>query len=124
MEQVIKLTLITVMIYASVCDFKTKIIPNRVHFLIILLSIINLNLNIGAMVLLPLPFLIITLIKKGSIGGGDIKYIGACSLYLGFYDGLKGLFLGLLIAIIVNLMLRNKTFPLIPYLSIGYLMVL
>ena len=118
-----------VLVYASYCDIKTRIIPDRVHVMIILLGLIHMDLMscILGLVLVPLPFLVVALIKNGAIGGGDIKLVVACSFYLGLSGGLLGSCLGLAFAIFVNVLYfrykgldYNGKFALVPYLGIGY----
>ncbi|SKC77708.1 prepilin peptidase [Maledivibacter halophilus] len=120
---------IVVLIYASYCDIKTRIIPDKVHVMIILLGLIQVNIvtSILGLLLVPLPFLVVALIKNGTLGGGDIKLVGACSFYLGLSGGLLGSSLGLAFAILVNVLyFRYKGLDdigkvaLVPYLGGGY----
>lgn len=119
---------VLILAYASFCDIKTKTIPDKVHILIIIVALINLDsLNsIIGLLFVPMPFFITALIKGGGIGGGDAKFMGANGFFLGLKGGLVGSFLGLIIAITVNKIyykIRNKdiniSFPLAPYLSAG-----
>jgi prepilin signal peptidase PulO-like enzyme (type II secretory pathway) len=62
---------------------------------------------------------------KAVVNGADLKLAAACAFLLGFWNGIAGLIVGLLVAVIVNLIkLKNKKdgFPLIPYLAIGFMM--
>ncbi|WP_079492280.1 hypothetical protein [Maledivibacter halophilus] len=70
------------------------------------------------------------LIKNGTLGGGDIKLVGACSFYLGISGGLLGSSLGLVFTILVNVLYFSYKglddigkFPLVPYLGGGYWVV-
>lgn len=120
---------VVVLIYASYCDMKTRIIPDKVHVMILLLGLIQvswLDSTLG-MLLVPLPFLAVALLKDGSMGGGDIKLVGACSFFLGFSDGLVGSSVGLAFGILVNVLYiwcmrldYSGKFALVPYLGIGY----
>ncbi len=123
---------VLVLIYASYCDIKTRIIPDKVHVMIILLGLININVvpSILGLVLVPLPFLVVALMKNGSIGGGDTKLVGACSFYLGLAGGLVGSSLGLGFAIFANMLYFRYNgmdycgkFALVPYLGTGYLFI-
>ena len=119
---------VLVLLYASYYDYKHRIIPDKVHIIILVLSLININIvdSILGLILIPLPVLIICL-TKGGIGGGDIKFIGAVSFFLGFEVGLYGTVLGLLTGIVVSVIYglisssKVSTFPLGPYLSFGYI---
>lgn len=124
---------ILVLIYASYCDIKTRIIPDKVHIMIMLLALIRIDWipSITGLILVPLPFLVVALLKEGSMGGGDIKIVGACSFFLGFANGLLGSSVGLGFGILVNVVyFRCKGMDyygkvaLVPYLGVGYLLTL
>ena len=64
--------------------------------------------------------------KRMGIGGADIKLSTAAALLLGFYKGVIGFVLGLLIAVVAQLIMthrkkeqRTQPFALLPYLSVG-----
>ena len=67
--------------------------------------------------------------SNNRIGGADVKLSAACSFLLGFQRGMAGLVIGLLSAIICNLILnrkskiKGKAFPLVPYLSVGFMIM-
>ena len=120
---------VVVLIYASYCDIKTRIIPDKVHVMILLLGLIQVSWldSILGMLFVPLPFLAVALLKEGSMGGGDIKLVGACSFFLGFSNGLVGSSVGLAFGILVNVLYiwcmrldYSGKFALVPYLGIGY----
>jgi leader peptidase (prepilin peptidase)/N-methyltransferase len=101
--------------------------------MILLLALIRIDWipSILGLLLVPLPFLVVALVKEGSMGGGDIKLVGACSFYLGFAGGLIGSVFGLVLAILTNMLyLRYKLkeyigkFVLVPYLGAGYILFL
>jgi leader peptidase (prepilin peptidase)/N-methyltransferase len=117
-----------ILMYASYNDKKEKIIPDKVHFMIMIVSCIKLNL-MGAIlgfVIVPLPFFITALLKDDGIGGGDVKLMAASGFLLGLKGGFIASIIGLTLAIAINLIyykIKNKdkkiSFPLAPYLSIG-----
>lgn len=117
-----------VLAYASFCDIKTKTIPDKVHIVIVIVALINLNsLNsIIGLLLVPIPFFITALIKGGGIGGGDVKFMGANGFFLGVKGGFIASIIGLTLAVVANFIYykikkkdKNISFPLAPYLSIG-----
>jgi leader peptidase (prepilin peptidase)/N-methyltransferase len=123
---------VVVIVYASYCDIKTRIIPDRVHVMIILLGLIHIDLapSILGLLLMPLLFLVVAFMKDEAIGGGDIKLVGACSFYLGLSGGILGSSVGLAFAIFVNMLYfrytgldYNGRVALVPYLGIGYVLV-
>lgn len=122
---------VLVIIYASYCDIKTRIIPDKVHVMIMLLALIKIDWipSILGLILVPLPFLVVALYKEGSMGGGDIKFVGACSFFIGFCGGLFGSIIGLSFAILTNMLyFRYKELDcygkvgLVSYLGVGYVL--
>ena len=112
-----------ILIFAGYHDVKTKVIPDFVHIIIALVSIINIKPNQVALGLLAgmVPFLIIGILF-GGIGGGDIKLMGACGLILGCWGIIVAGIIGLSIAFVITLLLqRDKKLgiPLAPYLGVG-----
>ena len=63
-------------------------------------------------------------VTKSSIGGADIKLSAACAFMLGTVQGMTGLMIGLILAVIINFIKNRKKkhegFPLIPYLAVGF----
>jgi leader peptidase (prepilin peptidase)/N-methyltransferase len=119
-----------VLFYASYCDIKTRIIPDKVHVMILLLGLIQVNWfdSVLGLLLVPLPFLVVALLKEGSMGGGDIKLVGACSFFLGFSNGLVGSSVGLAFGILVNMLYfwymrldYTGKIALVPYLGLGFM---
>lgn len=82
-----------------------------------------------------MPFLIAAMLKENSIGGGDIKLTAAVGLVLGFWKGIYGLIIGLILLIALYVILRissiirkkqvakNLSMPLAPFLGIGFLIM-
>lgn len=117
-----------ILIYASYRDIKEKIIPDKVHLIIMIVSLIKINLMESALgfIIVPLPFFITALLKGDGIGGGDVKLMASSGFLLGLKGGFIGSIIGLTIAIAVNSIyykIKRRdgklSFPLAPYLSIG-----
>ncbi|ERI90675.1 peptidase, A24 family [Clostridiales bacterium oral taxon 876 str. F0540] len=117
-----------ILMYASYIDIKTKTIPDRVHVLILIVSLIKINLTNSMLgfLIVPLPFFITALLKGGGIGGGDVKFMAASGFLLGIKGGFIASIIGLLLALCLNAIVykvknkdKNISFPLAPYLSIG-----
>lgn len=117
-----------ILIYASYKDIKEKIIPDKVHTMIMVFSLIKIDLMVATLgfVIVPLPFFITALLKGDGIGGGDIKLMAASGFFLGLKGGFIASIIGLTLAVVVNFIyyeIKNKdkniSFPLAPYLSIG-----
>lgn len=108
---------------ASYFDIRTRIIPDWIHVLFLLIGLLDFEAisSICGLLLLPLPFLIMALVQEGSIGGGDIKLVSAIGFtYKGvaIYGSLIGMVILVLKYIVVNRK-GNIAEPLIPYLAIG-----
>jgi leader peptidase (prepilin peptidase)/N-methyltransferase len=117
-----------ILIVAGYIDIKTKTIPDYIHVLIIIIGFINIDLldSIIGLIIVPLPFFITACLKENSIGGGDIKLMGACGFFLGLTSGLIGSVIGLGLGVLVNgvyymIKKRKKSigFALAPYLGLG-----
>jgi len=118
------------LIVAGYVDFKTKTIPDWVPILIMMLALIKIEWvdALLGLVVVPFPYFIMALLKENSMGGGDIKLMGACGFFLGLQAGYVASILGLLFAISVHFAYRvfgskmsNKNIPLAPYLGAGSL---
>ena len=104
-------------------------VPDYVPVLILLAGMIEVEFApaLLGLVLVPLPFLAAALIKEGSIGGGDIKLMGACGFMLGVRRGYAALMLGLFLAVVFQTAYagkKDKGFALVPYLAVGCLLSL
>lgn len=113
------------LIYAGYYDYKTRIILDRVHVIIIasaLLANFDLLQSIVGFFLLPIPFIIAVLFKEDSVGGGDIKLTAAIGFFLGLMKGTMVLIIGQSLAILITVIFkknRKNTIPMAPYLAIG-----
>jgi leader peptidase (prepilin peptidase)/N-methyltransferase len=128
MEDFQMIAFIMLLIYAAIIDLKTRIIPDHIPVLIILIGLIEMEpmSAILGLMFVPLPFFIMALHKENSIGGGDIKLMGACGFYLGLQAGYMASVLGLMLAILIHFAFcvvgsktANKSIALAPYLGIG-----
>lgn len=117
-----------ILVYGSYVDIRTKTIPDRVHVLILLVSLIKINLisSLLGFLIVPLPFFITALLKGGGIGGGDVKFMAASGFLLAIKGGFIASIIGLLLALCSNVIVykvknkdKNISFPLAPYLSVG-----
>ena len=124
------LAFIGALLAASIGDIKTRRISNKIPLFIALIGLIQMDVAnaLLGLIFVPLPYLVMALIKENSMGGGDIKLMGACGFFLGLQTGYVASILGLLFAITVHFAFRafgskntNKNIPLAPYLSLGCL---
>lgn len=78
-----------------------------------------------------LMVLIVYLLSRKGLGGGDVKFIAALGCYLGFSDVLSSLLFGSCAAAVTALVLiaakkikRTDSFPFIPFIYFGVLLTL
>lgn len=118
-------------------DFYLKIIPNKIVFLFAITNLLFVLLNyiiysenmfiyICGIFSASAVLFIVSFFSNGSIGGGDIKFVAASGLLLGWKLSITGLFVSLLIAgfILLALLLLKRIdsatlVPLGPFLAIG-----
>ena len=131
---------------ASVLDIKIKKIPNSLVLTMLAAWIFTVMpkmlLDIDAAFLLLTDaalgfaaggglFLLVYLISKGGLGGGDVKFMAAAGLYIGFAGAMSSMFYGTILAGLTGLALlllkkigRKDSMPLAPFLYIGILITI
>ena len=119
------------LLVASNSDIRTRKVENYIPIMIVITALIGIKIEqiiplIISLLLISLPLLIAAIIKPNSIGGADIKLMGASAFLLGVEKGFFALIIGLALSVIWTVITRkiNKgdiksSFPLVPYLSIG-----
>jgi len=124
--------LLLILLFASIQDHSTHEADDVLSVMILLLAITTVTeetvlyqLLVAGIVFIA-QLLVGLFAKKTGIGGADIKLSTASVFLLGFYRGIIGFMLGLLIAIVAEIIRNRKNkqpstepFPLIPYLSVG-----
>lgn len=119
-------------LFASVSDFRIRRVPDWVSIVVAALGLISVSggkllWNAVAGAVAFGFFFLAAVISKNKIGGADVKFIAAAMFVCGFPEGLAGLILGLLLSVIGTLIRnkktksKDKTMPMIPYLSVGFL---
>ena len=98
-------------------------VPDYVPVLILMAGLLEVEFApaLLGLVLVPLPFVVAALMKEGSIGGGDIKLMGACGFVLGVKRGYIALMLGLFLAVLFQTAYakkEDKGFAMAPYLDV------
>lgn len=132
--------LFSIFIIIVLIDCRHQIIPNSLVLLILIgtfiyrlieffiydkhLSLFNYLYGLLISVIL---FLLIFIISKGGIGGGDIKLIGVLGFILGFPEIILNIFLSFLIGAIISVFLlafriKNKKDPIPfgPFIILGF----
>lgn len=124
--------LLQILLYASVSDIQTREVKDFISVLIFITGFIGVTLSDIPMMLfsglaIGGVLLICAMVSGNRLGGADVKLSAACAFLLGFSKSIAGLVIGLFLAIICNIYFsqKNKTkgkaFPLVPYLSIGFM---
>lgn len=103
--------ILSILIVIASIDLKEMIIPDSLVLSILILSILHKMINyainktsvnllgsIGGLLLAGSLFIIIILVSKGGMGGGDVTLIGA----LGFVLGIKGILLTIVLSFILG----------------------
>lgn len=118
-----------ILIAASIIDIRTRTVPDMIHILILLAGLPGIHpvRSVIGFIVVPLPFLAAAFLKPGSIGGGDIKLMAACGFFMGAVGGIQAMMAGLMLAVLVQGILlcrREEPFALVPYLTIGCMVVI
>ena len=116
-----------IMLYAAFEDIKTSECADFLSIMLGITGIIGkepkeLILSLIAFAGIFLILLLSSVITKNGIGGGDVKFAGAVSLVIGFFNTAAALVLGLLAAVVINKLRKQKSFPLLPYLAPAFMM--
>ena len=121
-----------ILLYASVQDISTHEADEFLWVMLLILALVNIgevgivSVIFGGLVVFVPQMAIVMFAKKGGIGGADIKISTADALSLGFYGGVIGYMIGLVLAIVfqtiynkIKKQSNQKPFPLLPFLSTG-----
>lgn len=126
--------LLQILLYASVSDIQTHEVKDFVSVLIFITGFIGVTLSDIPMMLfsglaIGGVLLICAMVSGNRLGGADVKLSAACAFLLGFSKSIAGIVIGLFVSVIVNLIiqkqkkLKNQPFPLVPYLSVGFMLM-
>lgn len=124
--------LCAVCLYSSYSDIKTRQLDDFPHCIILAAGMIGHNtpdliwMIVAGLVIGGIMLLVAIISRGGGIGGADIKFSAAAAFLLGFYRGTVGVTIGLITGVIIELIKKknqkkNEGFPLVPYLSIGFM---
>ena len=126
--------LVSALLVLSVIDFHTFEIPFGCNVFILTLGLIRLALDyqnwlqyvIGLVVVSGFLYVIYLATKGRGIGGGDVKLMAACGLFLGWKLIILALILGCVIGSVIHvarmkLAKAERVLAMGPYLSVGVL---
>ena len=131
---------------AMVFDINTKRIPNTLVivmllvWLLLIMPVIFYETADGLRILVDSIyglliggglFLLVYIISRKGLGGGDVKFMAAAGLYLGFAGTVPAILYGTVLAAITGLVLiaikkigRKDTMPLVPFLFAGIMITI
>ena len=76
-------------------------------------------------------FLLVYVVSRKGLGGGDVKFMAVAGLYLGFYGVIPAMLYGTILAALTGIVLlimkkigRKDTMPLAPFLYVGILITI
>ncbi len=131
-ESLLYCLLTSALLALSIIDFRTYEIPFGINLFILALGLIRVCLNYGNWLEYGIGFLAVSaflyllyVISKGrAIGGGDIKLMAACGLFLGFKLIILAFLLGCILGSVIHLIRMKATkadhvLAMGPYLSMG-----
>jgi len=140
------IALIVLSYIAMVFDINTRKIPNMLVLIMMLVWLfllvpmlfidpgMGIKLLIDSLAGLLLAggmFLFVYLISRKGLGGGDVKFMAAAGLYLGFVEVLPVMLYGTVLAAVVGVILillkkidRKGKLPLAPFLFVGIMITL
>lgn len=143
MYRIIMCLFSAVLLIVIFSDYEEMIIPDTCHVLIIILAILGMVFGytsvtsslLGGVIFFISMYAIAAIAErrtgKEALGGGDIKLMGVCGLFLGLGKTLFGLIVGSLLGFIIELILvavkvkeKGQYVALGPYLAFGMLLAL
>lgn len=129
---------------AALTDLRSKRVPNKLVLAIASVWILTIvpqmffqtekaiAIMINGLIgfaMAGLLFLVVYLVSRKGLGGGDVKLMAASGLYLGFNGVLPAMFYGSVLASIFAIVLilakkigRKEAIPLVPFLYVGMLL--
>ncbi len=113
------------LIIIGYCDAMTHEIPNLALIPIVITGLIRVQLipALGGAFLVSVPFLLIAVLSKGGIGGGDVKLMAAAGFLLGPTGVIAATVTGFAVFLaslpFVSRSVKQKAYAMAPYLGIG-----
>lgn len=132
LESILSCLLTSALLVLSAIDLRTYEIPAIINLFIGVLAVVRVILdykNIGQYILGSISvsgfLLLIFLISKGrAIGGGDIKFMAVCGLFLGYQRIILAFLLGCILGSLIHIIRmkvskQDRVLAFGPYLSLG-----
>ncbi|MBC7765458.1 MAG: prepilin peptidase [Hyphomonadaceae bacterium] len=133
--------LTSVLLVITVIDFETYEIPDKILLVAFFVGIVynivrwDVNFSINSLIgffAISVPLLLIAMLTKGSMGGGDIKLMAVAGLFIGWKLMLAAFFIAIVLGGLISVGLlwtsikkRKDPIPFGPFLALGiYLSIL
>lgn len=121
---------ILLLLFASICDLRTRQIPNSLSLAIVVVGLLHFSsfIAFSGLLITGLPYLLAAIFSGGKIGGGDIKLMAACGFVLGPLYGTLQSILGLSLVLLFSIgisfhsgfrVAKQTALPLAPFLAVG-----
>ena len=143
MDFVFYAIIFSILIVISFIDLHHQIIPDSLNILILIIAIIyktlqftlygvslNLIKSLLGLIIPSIVFLLIIIISKGGMGGGDMKLIGVLGFILGLKKIALTMFLSFIFGAIISIFLllfkikgRKDPIPFGPFISLAFITV-
>lgn len=136
---ILKLILSCILLFISIIDIKTKIIPNKLIIIGMIIGVIMVYLNDNITTISALlgclfcggMVAVISIITKGSIGMGDAKLFACIGIWFGLQTTLGIMLIATMLSGLVGLILltfkkvnRKTTMPFAPYIFLATVFVM
>lgn len=134
MRKITMIVFLVLLLWTAAVDWKTMEIPDEVIVLFLILNLISVKIVPELSILerllggasASLILLVIALLIPGAFGGGDIKLMASCGLFLGWRKSLLALYLAVLagglyggILLFTGRRKRTDHFAFGPFLCLG-----
>lgn len=144
LEGITAVMIVCLLVVASLIDYKYMLIPNKVNLMIAAVGVINMllvnhvaildslgGLALGGGVLYLIGMVTSWMLHKEAMGGGDVKMLAACGIYLGIGKTLAAMLLAfysaaslVIILLVLRKLKRNQYVPFGPFISAGVIIVI
>lgn len=126
--------LFVILSLVTIVDIKYNVIPNKIIAIIlifgVLFNLINKTISIENMLagffIISAPLLFMSIILKGSMGGGDIKLMAVSGVFLGWKNIILAFIIASLLGSFISMILillrkinKNDMIPYGPFLAMG-----
>lgn len=120
------LLILPILIIQSIKDIKSNYINGCLNILLVIIGFIkNILVNesikeyLLGLIVIPLTLLLLNIIKKDSIGDGDIEYLSAIGFFVGYRNIVISLFISTILLLMYSLYKKKRKYPFIPFITIG-----